>query len=156
MQKYMSGLENRMPPEMGISGEQGTLQLDELLRRSIGKKFDRNQIASLIGNDISAEDLNSIMDKLETARDEWNINAKEYGKAMAICSAGEFGDSLSKENFISLQCNQRFMSSESAMGLFRASDMFSSHTRRQSAMNMIKKALRTINERDVIDDGKEV
>lgn len=161
MQKYMSGLENRMPPEMGISGKAGSIQFDELLRQSIGKKFDREKIASLIGKDITTDNLNSIIDKIETAKYEWNIWDKEYGKALAICSASEFGDSLSKDNFKSIQGSQKSMNRESAMGLFIKSDKFSTHRRRQLTMNWINK-LNSINKNmrekhtKYIEDGKEV
>lgn len=102
MQKYMIGLDSRIPPEIGLSGCMCSIQFGELLRRSIGKKFDREKIASLLGEDIGIDYLNSIIDKIETGKNEWDIKAKEYGKAMAICLANEFGDVLSKDNFKSI------------------------------------------------------
>ena len=65
---YLCGLKTRIPPEIGISGEQGTLQLDELLRNSIGKKIDKSKVINLLKETISAEEIEELINKIETSK----------------------------------------------------------------------------------------
>lgn len=155
MQKYMSVLENRVPPEIGISGTDGTVQLDELLRESMGKQIDRNKILGIIGNDISVDDMDDIIDKIETGKSEYNILAKEYGKALNVCLINEFGDNLSDENFKSFQCSKKNMGD--ALGFLKNSYGWSSPSRRISAMNMITAKINDRTEEKIkTDAGREV
>lgn len=155
MQKYMSVLEDRVPPEIGISGTDGTVQLDELLRESMGKQIDRNKILGIIGDDMSVDDMDDIMDKIETGKNEYNILAKEYGKALNICLINEFGDNLSDENFKSFQCSKKNMGD--ALGFLKNSYGWSSPSGRISAMNMITAKINDRTEEKIKNDaGKEV
>lgn len=153
MKLYLCGLKTRIPPEIGISGEQGTLQLDELLRNSIGKKIDKSKVINLLKETISAEEIEELINKIETSKNEYGICAVEYGKAIAVCATNEFGKDINHENYKSMEKNSRTMSPSSAYGFFETVDRYSTPIRRQSALNWSRRIIE--NSKDM-DKGKEM
>ena len=104
MQQYLiAGLKNRIPPEMGISSVEGTIQFDELLRQNLNKSIDSDKVCKLLGGSISETEIKELITKMEEAKSEWNIYAAEYGKAISICMANQFGDNINSDNFIPCQ-----------------------------------------------------
>lgn len=132
---YLSKLQTRIPPELGISGKEGTLQLDELLRTSIGKKIDRSKVIGLLQESMSLDELESLIAKIETSRDEWRIYAAEYGKAINVCSANEFGKELNSENFRPMAKSSRVMSIGSAFGFLESTYIQSTSVGRKAALD---------------------
>lgn len=150
---YLCELKNRIPPEIGISGEQGTLQLDELLRNSIGKKIDKSKVINLLKETISAEEIEELINKIETSRNEYGIYVVEYGKAIVVCATNEFGKDINHENYKSMKKNSRTMSPSSAYGFFETVDGYSTPIGRQSALNGFRRIIE--NSKDM-DKGKEM
>ena len=153
---YLSKLQTRIPPELGISGKEGTLQLDELLRTSIGKKIDRSKVIGLLQESMSLDELESLIAKIETSRDEWGIYAAEYGKAINVCSANEFGKELNSENFRPMAKSSRVMSTSSAFGFFESTFRQSTPVRRKTALDWTKSMLAHDRAYTKDEDGKEV
>lgn len=153
---YLSKLQTRIPPELGISGKEGTLQLDELLRTSIGKKIDRSKVIGLLQESMSLDELESLIAKIETSRDEWGIYAAEYGKAINVCSANEFGKELNSENFRPMAKSSRVMSTSSAFGFFESTFRQSTPVRRQAALRWTTSQLEHNRVPTKDEDGKEV
>ena len=153
MKLYLCGLETRIPPEIGISGEEGTLQLDELLRNSIGKKIDKSKVVNLLKKSMSAEQIEELINKIENSRDEYGIYAVEYGKAIAVCATNEFGKDINHENYKSMAKNSITMSPSSAFGFFETMDRYSTPIRRQSAFDWSRRKIENSKE---MDKGKEM
>ena len=153
---YLSKLQTRIPPELGISGKEGTLQLDELLRTSIGKKIDRSKVIGLLQESMSLDELESLIAKIETSRDEWGIYAAEYGKAINVCSANEFGKELNSENFRPMAKSSRVMSTSSAFGFFESTFRQSTPVRRKTALDWTTSMLAHDRAYTKDEDGKEV
>ena len=153
---YLSKLQTRIPPELGISGKEGTLQLDELLRTSIGKKIDRSKVIGLLQESMSLDELESLIAKIETSRDEWGFYAAEYGKAINVCSANEFGKELNSENFRPMAKSSRVMSTSSAFGFFESAFRQSTPVRRKTALDWTMSMLAHDRAYTKDEDGKEV
>ena len=86
MLRYLiGGLKNRIPPEFGISGEEGTIKLDRLLDSYLGKKIDRDTTKICLGDSINPEEIDRFIDLIENDDSEWDIHAVDYGIALAAC-----------------------------------------------------------------------
>ena len=97
---YMTkALQNRNSPELGISGKDGHISFGSLLERKIGQKINRDKVLECVDGMINPDEANEIIDKIEKSKSEWEIYALEYGKALAICSADEFGSTINQHNF---------------------------------------------------------
>lgn len=116
MQQYLiAGLKNRIPPEMGISGVEGTIQFDELLRQNLNKPIDSDKVCKLLGGSMSETEIKELITKMEEAKNEWNIYAVEYGKTIAICMANKFGDNINTDNFIQCQSSGKTVNPSQAV-----------------------------------------
>lgn len=115
MQQYLiAGLKNRIPPEIGISGVNGTIQFDELLRQNLNKPIDSDKVCELLGGSMSETEIKELITKIEEAKNEWNIYAVEYGKAISICMTNKFGDNINSDNFIPCQSSGKTLNPSEA------------------------------------------
>ena len=55
---------------------------------------------------ISTEEIEELINKIETSRNEYGIYAVEYGKAIAVCATNEFGKDINHENYKAMEKNQ--------------------------------------------------
>ena len=95
-------LENRIPPL--ISTEKSSFPLKEHLLGHIGHKFsaaEKLHVYNYLEPLISRTKLDALMSKIETSKDEWSINAKEFGSALAICHVAR-GRMLSEKSSFEL------------------------------------------------------
>lgn len=115
MQQYLiSGLKNRIPPEIGISGIDSTIQTDEFLRKHLNKSIDTDKVFKLLNGRMTEIELNELTTKIENAKSEWDIYALEYGKAISICMANYFGENINSDNFMPCQSSTKKISPNTA------------------------------------------
>ncbi len=92
-------LKNRFSPELSISGADGSIEFDELLRRTIGTTINSDRVMDCLRGQIDEDELRRLIDKISQSKTEWNIAALEYGKAITICLANRFGNDFSLDSF---------------------------------------------------------
>jgi len=85
----MTDLKNRIPPSVTIAGE-GTYRLESILKGRLGQKFskeEKEKIHKTLDTEFGKEKVDGIISKIETAKSEYDINAVNFGPAMAVAFA---------------------------------------------------------------------
>lgn len=133
------GLTARIPPEFGIAGEDGTIQLDELLKSSLGKELNRKNVQLLLTQYIKSEELEQFIERMQNAKNEYEIMDKDYGKALAICLASKFGNNITCENYIPFTSEDKGKFDD-PLGFLRTVDSRVSAISRKNALENLKQA----------------
>lgn len=93
------GTRNRSSiPQIGISGHNEIVDLDALLETKIGKNFDAEHVISVTKGLIDEEETRKYCERFQKANNEYEFTAVEYGKAIAIALAEQFGEEINGEN----------------------------------------------------------
>ena len=85
----------RIPPEIGICGEVGTIKLDGLT----GDIFRMNINASKVKHLMSDDDLRKCLSIIKKTKHQDGIPKEYYGKILAIALTEKFGEELNHKNF---------------------------------------------------------
>lgn len=85
----MTDLKNRIPPSVTVAGE-GTYNLESILKGRLGQKFtqeEKEKSHKTLDAAFGKDKVDGVISKIESAKSEWNINAVDFGPAMAVAFA---------------------------------------------------------------------
>jgi len=95
LKQYLADCSMKIPPEIGISGEVGTIKLDSLMKDILGTSINASRFKGII----SEEDLRKCISIIRSSKHQDEIPPAYYSKILSIALIEKFGEDINHRNF---------------------------------------------------------